>query len=116
MNKVKKITELEKKKMYKAICNKDRNSLANIIINLYINRGVEVPDKIHICNPLGNNDGSIFDENTSDVYNWLKNNRDRELVIINDDVYKLYYERYYNKWDDFVDYNLTMEYIGKISK
>lgn len=116
MNKVEKITESEKKKMYKAIRNKDRNSLANTIIKLYINRGIEVPNKISICNPLGNNNGSIFDDNTSDVYNWLKNNRDRELVIINDDVYKLYYERYYNKWDDFVDYNLTMEYIGKISK
>ena len=114
MNKIKKITEQEKKKIYKAIRNKDRNSLADVIISLYNKREIEIPDKINICKPLSNDDFQL--EDSSYLYNWLKNDRDRELVIINDDIYKLYYERYYNRWDDFVDYNLTMEYIGKINK
>ena len=87
----------------------------NTIINLYNERGIEVPYKINICNPLNDSNGCIF-ENTANLYNWLKNDRDRELVIINDDVYKLYYKRTYNRWDDFVGYELTMEHIGKISK
>lgn len=115
MNEIKKITKLEKEKINKAIYNKDRNSLTNTIINLYNERGIEVPYKINICNPLNDSNGCIF-ENTANLYNWLKNDRDRELVIINDDVYKLYYKRTYNRWDDFVDYELTMEHIGKISK
>lgn len=114
MNEVEKITELEKKKIYKAIRNKDRNSLADIIVSLYNRRGIEVPDKINICKPLSS-DNDFQLEETSHLFNWLKNDRDRELVIINDDVYKLYYERYYNRWDDFVDYNLTMECIGRIN-
>lgn len=113
MNEIEKITELEKRKIYKAIHNKDRNSLVDAIVNLYNRRGIEVPYKLNICKPLSNDDFQF--EDSSYLYNWLKNDRDKELVIINDDVYKLYYERYYNRWDDFVDYNLTMEYIGKIN-
>ena len=103
-----------KAKINKAIYNKDRNGLANAIISLYNNLGIELPNKINICKPLSDDDWMI--EDTSYLYNWLKNDRDRELVIVNDDVYRLYYERYYNRWDDFVDYHLTMEYVGKISK
>ena len=103
-----------KAKINKAIYNKNRNGLANAIISLYNNLGIELPNKINICKPLLDDDWMIDD--TSYLYNWLKNDRDRELVIVNDDVYRLYYERYYNRWDDFVDYNLTMEYVGKISK
>lgn len=106
------MSEIEK--INKAIYNKDRNSLANAIISLYNRRGIKVPYKINICKPLPNDDFRI--ENCSNLYKWFKNDRDRELVIIKNDVYKLYYERRYNRWDDFVSYHLTMEYIGKISK
>lgn len=41
------MSEIEK--IYEAINNKDRNSLANVIISLYNKLGIKVPYKINLC-------------------------------------------------------------------